>query len=150
LTLGIEHLVEGPRVDLMSGAAGGSTGGLPTSALALGLAAAAIEFLAGQADRRPGLSHPLDAFTAEWQTRYRQLLALAQGHEDLPLHDLRAAANSLVLRATQAALAAAKGTGFVDGHPVGRWCREALFFLVWSCPPAVVASNLCELAARIE
>jgi hypothetical protein len=50
------------------------------------------------------------------------------------------------LRATQAALAAAKGTGFVVGHPAGRWCREALFFLVWSCPRPVAAANLCELA----
>ena len=47
-----------------------------------------------------------------------------------------ARANSLVLRASQAALAAAEGTGYVVGHPAGRWCREALFFLVWSCPQA--------------
>ena len=60
--------------------------------------------------------------------------------------ELRARANSLVLRATQAALAAAKGTGYVVGHPAGRWCREALFFLVWSCPQGVLNANLCELA----
>ncbi len=59
---------------------------------------------------------------------------------------LRAQANSLALRASQAALAAAKGTGYVVGHPAGRWCREALFFLVWSCPQGVMAANLCELA----
>jgi alkylation response protein AidB-like acyl-CoA dehydrogenase len=59
---------------------------------------------------------------------------------------LRQRANSLVLRATQAALAAAKGSGYVVGHPAGRWCREALFFLVWSCPQPVAAANLCELA----
>ena len=41
---------------------------------------------------------------------------------------------------------AAKGTGYVVGHPAGRWCREALFFLVWSCPQAVLSANLCELA----
>ena len=28
----------------------------------------------------------------------------------------------------------------------GRWCREALFFLVWSCPACVLSANLCELA----
>ena len=28
----------------------------------------------------------------------------------------------------------------------GRWCREALFFLVWSCPQSVLSANLCELA----
>jgi hypothetical protein len=51
-----------------------------------------------------------------------------------------------VLRATQAALAAAKGAGYIAHHPAGRWCREALFFLVWSCPQSVLAANLCELA----
>jgi len=58
---------------------------------------------------------------------------------------LRIEANSLVLRATQAALVAAKGAGYASGHSVGRWCREALFFLVWSCPPNVANANLCEL-----
>ena len=60
--------------------------------------------------------------------------------------ELRRRANSLALRASQAALAAAKGAGYVVGHPAGRWCREALFFLVWSCPAPVVQANLCELA----
>jgi hypothetical protein len=52
----------------------------------------------------------------------------------------------LALRTSQAALAAAKGVGYVVGHPAGRWCREALFFLVWSCPQGVMTANLCELA----
>jgi hypothetical protein len=42
------------------------------------------------------------------------------------------------LRATQACLAVSKGAGFVRPHPAQRWARQALFFLVWSCPrPAV-------------
>src|SRR5206468_11971148 len=54
---------------------------------------------------------------------------------------LRARANALVLRATQAALTAAKGVGFVRPHPAQRWARQALFFLVWSCPrPAAEAT----------
>ena len=65
---------------------------------------------------------------------------------DRAAEQLRSAANSLALRSAQAALAAAKGTGYVQGHPAGRWCREALFFLVWSCPQPVMAANLCELA----
>jgi hypothetical protein len=55
-----------------------------------------------------------------------------------------------VLRSTQAALAAAKGAGYVVGHPAGRWCREALFFLVWSCPQPVLSANLCELAGILD
>jgi hypothetical protein len=62
-------------------------------------------------------------------------------------NELRSRANSLVLRATQASLVAAKGAGYLSGHPAGRWCREALFFLVWSCPQPVQDANLCELAA---
>ena len=51
-----------------------------------------------------------------------------------------------VLRATQASLSAAKGAGFVAGHPAGRWCQEALFFMVWSCPQHVMNAQLCQLA----
>jgi alkylation response protein AidB-like acyl-CoA dehydrogenase len=58
--------------------------------------------------------------------------------------------NDLAMRATQAALATAKGTGYVIGHPAGRWCREALFFLIWSCPQPVMAAHLCELAGISE
>src|SRR5204863_4760577 len=85
------------------------------------------------------LRHELDSITAD-------LLALADGQETCTPSDLRARANSFVLRATKASLAAAKGAGFVSGHPAGRWCREALFFLVWSCPQGVLNTNLCELA----
>jgi hypothetical protein len=74
------------------------------------------------------------------------LLSLADGRDSCTASDLRARANSFVLRATTAALAAAKGAGFVADHPAGRWCREALFFLVWSCPQGVLHTNLCELA----
>jgi alkylation response protein AidB-like acyl-CoA dehydrogenase len=59
---------------------------------------------------------------------------------------LRGDANRLVMRTTQTAMTAAKGAGFVQGHPVGRWCREALFFLVWSCPQPVATAQMCELA----
>jgi alkylation response protein AidB-like acyl-CoA dehydrogenase len=59
---------------------------------------------------------------------------------------LRADATGLVIRAAQAALAASKGAGFVRGHPAERLAREALFFLVWSCPQAVTSTVLCELA----
>jgi hypothetical protein len=74
------------------------------------------------------------------------LLAISAGRFVCTKESLRTRANSLVLRATQAALSAAKGSGYVVGHPAGRWCREALFFLVWSCPQPVANANLCELA----
>ena len=63
---------------------------------------------------------------------------------------MRLRANSYVTRLAQSYLAAAKGTGFVSGHPAERAVREAMFFYVWSCPQSVVQGNLQELACRDE
>ena len=140
-------VVAGPVEDVMSRGSGGTTGGHQTSTLALGLSRAAIDFIAEEAVRREELRTPRDALRQECEEVSDVLLALVRGEESAcSLEQLRQQANSLVLRSTQAALAAAKGTGYVRGHPAGRWCREALFFLVWSCPQPVVSANLCELA----
>ena len=144
--VGEEFLVAGPAENVMAGKVGGKTGGLPTSALALGLSSAALDFLAGEAEKRADLRQPLASFRDELGQARADLLALAEGDSSCTSESIRTQANSLVLRSTQAALAAAKGTGYVVGHPAGRWCREALFFLVWSCPQPVMAANLCELA----
>jgi alkylation response protein AidB-like acyl-CoA dehydrogenase len=141
-----DQLLGGPAENVMATFGGAGTGGLQTSALAIGLATAAIDYLAVQAESRSDLLVPLGGLLAERNTIEHDLLALASGESPCTNQDLRTRANSLVLRATQAALAAAKGTGYVAGHPTGRWCREALFFLVWSCPQPVLAANLCELA----
>ena len=95
-----------------------------------------------EARRRAELS-PTAAALGEERNRLRATLqALASsGSTPQGAADLRAAANSLALRATQAALTAAKGAGFLRSHPAQRWARQALFFLVWSCPrPAVEAT----------
>jgi hypothetical protein len=60
---------------------------------------------------------------------------------------LRARANALVLGATQAALTASKGSGFLRQHPAQRWARQALFFLVWSCPRPAADATLARLTA---
>lgn len=146
VTIERELLLAGPEPNVMQGKTGANTGGLITSALAIGLAKAAIDFLAGEAGRRPDLQNPLDGLRSDHHALETDLLALAGGREVCTGQSLRARANSLALRSAQAALAAAKGTGYVAGHPAGRWCREALFFLVWSCPAPVTAANLCELA----
>src|SRR5262249_42084829 len=132
--------------NVIAGRAGIKTGGLQTSALATGMAAAAIEFLEQEAARRSELLGPAENLHSEHATLESDLLALAAGNARWTSDELRARANSLALRATQASLSAAKGAGYVAGHPAGRWCREALFFLVWSCPQPVMNANLCELA----
>jgi hypothetical protein len=130
----------------MRSGVGAGTGGLQTSTLAIGLAGAALDYLEQESIARPDLASPTAELRRDHGELQASLLALAEGQAVCSNDQLRGGANSLVLRASQAALAAAKGTGYIVGHPAGRWCREALFFLVWSCPQNVLAANLCELA----
>lgn len=144
-----EWLLAGPAPDVMKQGSGANTGGLQTSTLAAGLAMSAVEYLEEQSEQREALGEPADSLRRELDEVIGDLLRVAAGEPACSTELLRARANSLVLRATQAALVAAKGTGYVVGHPAGRWCREALFFLVWSCPQNVAAANLCELAGIV-
>ncbi len=144
--LGREWLLAGPEENIMKSAAGAKTGGLQTSTLAVGLAASAIAYLERETKQRADLAKPTAELRREQGALEKDLLALAAGKEVCTNEALRARANSLVLRATQSALAAAKGTGYVVGQPAGRMAREAFFFLVWSCPAPVMQANLCELA----
>ncbi len=139
-------LLDGPAENVMAGRSGTKTGGLQTSALAIGLSSSAIEFLERESEKRNDLANAAANLRHEHSQLESDLLGTAAGLEICSGDELRARANSLVLRSAQAALAAAKGTGYVVGHPAGRWCREALFFLVWSCPQPVMTANLCELA----
>lgn len=138
-------IVNGPVGNVIKVAAGAMTGGLQTSTLAIGHASAAVQFICNEAEKRADLQATAAEFSAQLAEARSQLLARADG-QDVCSQELRKTANSLVLRATQAALVAAKGAGYVDGHKVGRWCREAMFFLVWSCPQPVSQASLCELA----
>ena len=139
-------LLASPVENEMSSGSGAGSGGYQTSTLALGLARSAIDFLETQSTQRSELRDPLEALQQEHQDVLEQLFSVVRGEPNCSSELLRQRANSLCLRSAQAALAAAKGTGYVHGHPAGRWCREALFFLVWSCPQPVLSANLCELA----
>ncbi len=141
-----DMVLAGPIEEVMKQGVGGGTGGLQTSILAIGHARASLDFVAGEAAKRQDLREPLRALQSEWADLENEALDSADGIRQCDLADLRARANSLALRASQSALAAAKGAGYLQGHPAGRWCREALFFLVWSCPQPVMNANLCELA----
>jgi alkylation response protein AidB-like acyl-CoA dehydrogenase len=143
--VGRQWLLAGPVENVMAQSRGGP-GGLQTSALAIGVASAAIEYLEHESERRPELSAPTIGLRREQQMAEADLLSLAAGFAACSTEDLRFRANTIALRASQAALSAAKGTGYIVGHPAGRWCREALFFLVWSCPQPVMSATLCHLA----
>jgi len=141
-----ELVLAGPVRGVLSGGSGSGTGGLQTSSLAVGLASAAIDFLDHESVQRPNLVAVAAGLRVDQTQIEADLLNLAAGEPGCTQDDLRARANSLALRASQAALGAAKGAGYVWGHRTGRYCREALFFLVWSCPHPVMQANLCELA----
>ena len=141
-----DEIIAGPKQEVLKQKEGSGAGGLQTSTLAIGLASAAGNFLKEQADRRPELSEIAAKLNDDIATLSAALLELASGEAGIPLGELREQANSLALRSTQAALQAAKGAGFLASHPTGRWAREAMFFLVWSCPQAVAQANMCELA----
>ncbi len=143
-------LLAGPAPNIMQQGTGGNTGGVQTSTLALGLARAALDYLEQESQQRADLQPARAAMREEWESLAEDLLSVSEGDPGCSTERLRTRANSLVLRATQAALVAAKGAGFVAGHHAGRWCREALFFLVWSCPQNVLSANLCELAGIAE
>ncbi|MBV8487841.1 MAG: acyl-CoA dehydrogenase, partial [Planctomycetaceae bacterium] len=71
----------------------------------------------------------------------------ARGERDAATaSQIRAQANALVLRATQAYLTARKGSGFLRSEPAQRWARQALFFLVWSCPTPIAQAAIRDLA----
>ncbi len=140
------EILAGPVENVMSSGAGGGTGGLQTSTLAIGLSQAAVDFLAAQAEHRSELVTVTDKLRSDCEHLHQALVHLTDGGASMSAGELRQRANSLALRSTQAALSAAKGAGFVATHVTGRMAREALFFLVWSCPQPVVAANLCELA----
>lgn len=139
-------VIAGPAANVMQSGGGGGTGGLQTSTLAIGLAIAASKFLKAESVHRRDIIDAANSIESESRALSSSLLAHAKGETtNLSASDLRGKANSLALRATQAALTVAKGAGFAADHAVGRWAKEALFFLVWSCPQPVLEANLTEL-----
>jgi alkylation response protein AidB-like acyl-CoA dehydrogenase len=146
------NLLFGPIEQVMRHSAGGGAGSLTTSALAAGLTRNILDRLSHEAHRRPDLLPILRALEAEFAEAQSDLYAAAEGQGSPPpsAESVRQKCNSLVLRAAQAYLAASKGAGFVAGHPAERAVREAMFFLVWSCPQPVVSAALREFACVID
>jgi alkylation response protein AidB-like acyl-CoA dehydrogenase len=139
--LASKWLLAGPAEHVLQTDRG--AGSLQTSCLALGLASEAIKYLAEEAQRRPEISQHHQRLRDAYEKLRRRMVDLADGSSTTDaIQALRAEANALVLRSTQAALAVSKGTGFLRQHPVQRWARQALFFLVWSCPWPVTAATM--------
>jgi len=153
VTIPAGNLIAGPVENVMKRPDGqGGAGSLTTSALALGVARRAILRLEAEAEQRPDLLEIFNPFHAEYQAIMAEMFeALNSGTLNGSISEkIRERSNSLVIRASQALLAAVKGAGFVKGHPAERAIREAMFFLVWSCPQPVVNANLKEFACVLD
>ena len=150
-----DRLIQQPVLGVMKTGSGPTAGSLTTSALALGHTWHLLDQLVNETRLRPDVQQVCDPLLAQATRLQTDLLAAARGAPK-PADDtcgkpapgperLRARANSLVLRTAQIALAISKGSGFLQAHPISRLTREALFFLVWSCPQPVLALNLEQL-----
>jgi alkylation response protein AidB-like acyl-CoA dehydrogenase len=150
VTLERRWLLAGPAANVMATGRSGP-GGLETSCLALGLAGAAIDHVAHEATQRPDLASTAANLEQERKALRQSLHQFAQdGGTAADASALRTDANSLVLRASQVALTISKGAGFLRDHPAQRWARQALFFLVWSCPRPTTEATLAHLAPPSE
>ena len=147
-------VIAGPVHEVMKKGTGGGAGSLTTSSLAIGHAGSALKRLAIEAEKRPDLWAIHAPLTEEFQTLKSDLVKTLHGEAgsnlQLSTESIRIRANSLVLRMTQAYLAATKGAGFLASHPASRMVREAMFFLVWSCPQPVLTAQLQEFACVLE
>jgi alkylation response protein AidB-like acyl-CoA dehydrogenase len=147
VTVEASDVLAGPIADVMATPGHAGTGGLETSALALGQARAALAALAEERVKRGDLAEPIEALAESWSLIAADLIRAAEGQLDASAAaQIRSRSNALVLRATQAYLTARKGTGFLRSEPAQRWARQALFFLVWSCPAPVAHAAIRDLA----
>ncbi len=141
-----DEILAGPLDDVMSGTSPVGTGGLETSALAMGQARAALLGLEKEAPNRPDLLDSLTSLRESWEELWSDLLDHTRSVPGAPTAAaIRARANALVLRLTQAYLTARRGSGFLKSEPAQRWARQALFFLVWSCPSPVASATVRDL-----
>lgn len=136
-------LLAGPKEQLLGGGGGG---GLETSCLALGLTRAAVEYLRSEAEKRLEIGPLCEQLETEMAAARAKMLEYVHDPQREEILQLRARCTLLALRSTQAALLYAKGQGFVAPHPAQRWARQALFFLVWSCPRSVTEQVSAGLA----
>lgn len=135
-------IIAGPIENVMSlPGSGGGAGSLMTSALAVGHALGILSAWRSE----PDLSAEAQAVAERLTTiavALRSELQSAALHPGADAAGFRLRCTRLALQVSQGFLTAAKGAGFVSGHPAERLAREALFFLVWSCPQAVAGELL--------
>jgi len=141
-------ILRGPVPKALSGRSRGVP--LGQAFLALGLCRGALELIRSQdSDRARSLATRLGEQLSAVRNRVLELCrsgreadAAAEGPA------LRANCNDLAVRITQTAVALHKGSALLLDHPAQRLAREAMFFLVWSCPDPVIDCTVNVLAEK--
>ncbi len=95
-----EWLLDGPSPNVMMGHSGANTGGLQTSALATGLASAAIDFMENESKKRPDLTEPTNSLRSEHAVLEHDLFGLASGSHECSSEDVRTAPTAWRVRRT--------------------------------------------------
>ncbi len=143
-------IIAGPVESVLKAIGSGGAGSFMTSAVAIGHALGSLDHL----DRLTAGRVEFDDLKQSWKSTLRivrdEILTVAEATASAPqqAESLRVKATTLALQLSQALLTASKGAGFVQGHPAERLVREALFFLVWSCPQAVAGELLRGFAGQ--
>lgn len=144
-----DRLLAGPTEQVLKQLGSAGTGSFTTSAIALGHARRSVEQLREEANRRSELEPMIRSFEEELHAASLALKSSVDPRSSpdqrLTPETMREQANSLAVRSAQAFLTVSKGAGFVSGHPAERQLREAMFFLVWSCPQPVLMAHLRSL-----
>jgi butyryl-CoA dehydrogenase len=131
-------LLRGPMEKVLSR----SSRGLPLGQifLAFGLCKGALDLIQQEGSDRAKSLH--DKFAHQLAAIRGEVLDLCKpGHESQAASAaprVRASCHELAIRMTQSAIALFKGSALLIDHPAQRLAREAMFFLVWSCPDPVI------------
>jgi alkylation response protein AidB-like acyl-CoA dehydrogenase len=138
------NVIAGPVENVLKAIGSGGAGSLMTSAVATGHALAAWDYLDRITDGGDGFDEMMRTWRGTLLTLRDDLLSTAKATSSSPhtAESLRVRSTTLALQLSQALLTASKGAGFVTGHPAERLVREAMFFLVWSCPQSVAGEVL--------
>lgn len=124
-----EQIVAGPAQEVLKIKSRGGTGSLTTSALALGASRSTLRALRDELRQTLSLEFVVSKLSDEGRVLEQALFAASREEPGAwSVEQIRLRANSYVTRLAQSFLAAAKGTGFVSGHPAERAIREAMFF----------------------
>jgi len=134
-----KQILRGPVAKALSGRSKGIP--LGQTFLAFGLCRGALELMMEDpSERSRSLAGRLNERLMS--LRGEVLEICRSGRETDAGPRLRAECNDMALKITQSLVTLQKGSALLMDHPAQRLAREALFFLVWSCPDAVIECTI--------